>query len=238
VIPPTWRDSSGRPRSRARSPLTRDGGNLLARDERRQRRCAGGDAAPSCRWYSGLAFHLALWVRTRRRASWHLAFSLRATVSRRADMPDEAILREKARATVQSGKLPARRPDRTWGAPGVGAPCTICAVPMRRDEMEFEIQFERDGASPGMDKYHIHVRCFSAWEFERRERRRAEGCEVESNEINDETTPLRALLNDRPPRRGPPPATASSDLALRSSWRWVPSSHASPTTRRTSSPTR
>jgi integrase len=40
-------------------------------------------------------------------------------------MPDEAILREKARDAVRSGKLPARRPDRTWGGPGVGAPCTI-----------------------------------------------------------------------------------------------------------------
>jgi hypothetical protein len=33
--------------------------------------------------------------------------------------------------------------------------------------MEFEIQFARDGSNPGLDKVHIHIRCFAAWEFER-----------------------------------------------------------------------
>jgi hypothetical protein len=33
--------------------------------------------------------------------------------------------------------------------------------------MEFEIQFARDSQEPGLDKYHVHVRCFAAWEFER-----------------------------------------------------------------------
>jgi hypothetical protein len=35
--------------------------------------------------------------------------------------------------------------------------------------MEFEIQFARDGgtAQAGLDKYHVHIRCFAAWEFER-----------------------------------------------------------------------
>ena len=79
-------------------------------------------------------------------------------------MLDETILREKARAVVLSGKLPARRPDRTWGGPGVGALCSVCQLPVTKDELEFEIQFARDG---GLDKYHVHVRCFAAWEFER-----------------------------------------------------------------------
>lgn len=39
--------------------------------------------------------------------------------------------------------------------------------PVTKDEMEFEIQFEHDGTSPGLDKYHVHIRCFAAWEFER-----------------------------------------------------------------------
>ena len=80
-------------------------------------------------------------------------------------MPDEAFLREKARAVVQAGKLPARRPDRTWGGPGVGAPCAVCELPVTQNEMEFEIQFAHDG---GLDKFHVHIRCFAAWEFERR----------------------------------------------------------------------
>jgi hypothetical protein len=83
-------------------------------------------------------------------------------------MPDEAILREQARAVLRAGKLPTRSPDRTWGGPGVGAPCTICGRPVTKAEMEFEIQFTRDDDDPGLDKYHVHVRCFAAWELERR----------------------------------------------------------------------
>ena len=83
-------------------------------------------------------------------------------------MPDEKILREKARAVVRAGKLPSRRPDRTWGGPGVGASCAVCTLPVQPSEMEFEIQFARDGTDPGLDKFHVHIRCFAAWEFERR----------------------------------------------------------------------
>ena len=82
-------------------------------------------------------------------------------------MPDETILRQQARAAIQSGKMPAHRPDRTWGGPGVGAPCAICEKPVRRDELEFEVQFAHDGDTPGLDKFHLHLRCFAAWEFER-----------------------------------------------------------------------
>jgi len=80
---------------------------------------------------------------------------------------EEDVLREKARAVIQNGKLPSRAPDRTWGGPGVGAPCVICELPVRPNEMEFEIQFARDGDNPGLDKFHVHIRCFAAWELER-----------------------------------------------------------------------
>jgi CheY-like chemotaxis protein len=46
--------------------------------------------------------------------------------------------------------------------------CVICDLPVQRDQMEFEIQFARDGENPGLDKFHVHIRCFAAWEFERR----------------------------------------------------------------------
>jgi hypothetical protein len=82
-------------------------------------------------------------------------------------MPDESILREKAREVIQSGKLPARTPDRTWGGPGVGAPCSVCELPVTRDQLEFEIQFARDGDNPGLDKFHVHIRSFAVWELER-----------------------------------------------------------------------
>jgi hypothetical protein len=80
---------------------------------------------------------------------------------------EEKILREKARAALRDGKIPNRRPDRTWGGPGVGAPCSICALPVRSDELEFEVQFARDSDNPGLDKFHIHARCFAVWELER-----------------------------------------------------------------------
>ena len=82
-------------------------------------------------------------------------------------MPDESVLRQQARAAIQSGKMPAQRPDRTWGGPGVGARCAICERPVSRDELEFEVQFAHDGDNPGLDKFHLHLRCFAAWEFER-----------------------------------------------------------------------
>jgi hypothetical protein len=82
-------------------------------------------------------------------------------------MPDEPLLREKARTAIQQGRLPSRRPDRTWGGPGVGAPCSICDLPVMKDQLEFEIEFAHDGDSPGLDTFHVHVRCFAAWEFER-----------------------------------------------------------------------
>jgi hypothetical protein len=82
-------------------------------------------------------------------------------------MPDEPILREKAREAIRSGKLPARQPDRTWGGLGVGVECAICVLPVAKDQMAIEIQFSHDGDSPGLDKFDTHVRCFAAWEFER-----------------------------------------------------------------------
>jgi hypothetical protein len=86
-------------------------------------------------------------------------------------MPDESALREKARAVVLSGKLPSRAPDRVWGGPGVGAACTVCDLPVTKNEMEFEIQFEHadgNGGGGDLDKFHVHIRCFAAWEFERK----------------------------------------------------------------------
>ena len=82
-------------------------------------------------------------------------------------MPDELRLREQARTAIQNGKLPSHAPDRTWGGPGVGATCSVCEKPVAKDQLEFEVQFARDGDNPGLDKFHVHIRCFAASEFER-----------------------------------------------------------------------
>jgi len=82
-------------------------------------------------------------------------------------MPDESILRDRARQAVEQRKLPNRPPDRLWGGPGVGAPCVVCDCPVEKSEMEFEIQYARDGGIPHLDVFHVHSRCYAAWEFVR-----------------------------------------------------------------------
>ena len=83
------------------------------------------------------------------------------------DMPDEPLLREKARQAIRAEKLPSRRPDRMWGGPGIGELCVICGETIKRDQLELEIQFARDGAGSDVDTFQVHIRCFAAWELER-----------------------------------------------------------------------
>ena len=82
-------------------------------------------------------------------------------------MPDERTVRAQAVAAIRKGLLPTRLPDRVWGGPGVGAPCTVCDLPVADNDMEFEIQFKRNGNGDWLHACHVHVRCFAAWEFER-----------------------------------------------------------------------
>ena len=78
-------------------------------------------------------------------------------------MMDE-FTQENASEGIEGGKLPNRRPDRIWGGPGVGADCILCREPVTCDEVEFEVEFARNGTHPGVDRYHVHVRCWTAWE--------------------------------------------------------------------------
>jgi hypothetical protein len=82
-------------------------------------------------------------------------------------MADEPILRGQAREAIKTGRIPARSADRTCGGPGVGALCSVCNLPVRNSVMEMQIEFGREGEPAGIEKYHVHVRCFAAWELER-----------------------------------------------------------------------
>lgn len=82
-------------------------------------------------------------------------------------MPAEAILREQAREAMKTGRLPARPADRTSRGPGAGALCSVCNVPIRKSVMEMQVECAQEGEPAGVDTYHVHVRCFAAWEFER-----------------------------------------------------------------------
>jgi len=96
-------------------------------------------------------------------------------------MPDEAIVRERAREAIQSGRLPSTTPSRTFGGPSAGTTCAVCGDPISRGEMEFELEFragpapegrslrdtlERLNVNPEVRCYHLHHRCFVAWQLE------------------------------------------------------------------------
>jgi hypothetical protein len=81
-------------------------------------------------------------------------------------MPDEPLLREKAREALRSGKLPTAQASHTYGGRASGTTtCAVCWQTIARDETELDAEFDRSGMSP--DVYHFHPRCFAAWEFER-----------------------------------------------------------------------
>jgi hypothetical protein len=84
-------------------------------------------------------------------------------------MKDESTLRQKARELIQSGKLPAKRPERMWGGRGSDVTCAICGDPLKADQFEFELQFTADSAGAVSSVCRVHVRCFAAWELEREE---------------------------------------------------------------------
>ena len=82
--------------------------------------------------------------------------------------------REKALEAIKNGKLPTRSPDRIVGGPGCGEACVLCGETLRRTEMELEAEFRAESETPAasrgleaeLHKYHLHPRCFMAWEFE------------------------------------------------------------------------
>ncbi|MHB8813399.1 MAG: hypothetical protein ACYDAE_09030 [Steroidobacteraceae bacterium] len=82
-------------------------------------------------------------------------------------MRDEKELRARAREAMKTAQLPERRPERMWGGPGGGALCAVCGKTVGSEDMEFELQFS-SVENPGASNYHVHVRCFAAWELERR----------------------------------------------------------------------
>jgi hypothetical protein len=86
-------------------------------------------------------------------------------------MPDDTFVREKARAAVRDGTIPNRRPDGSWARPGGDSICSICKLLITFVQMEFELHFARNGDKAGVDEFHIHIRCFSAWEREQKRKR-------------------------------------------------------------------
>jgi hypothetical protein len=78
---------------------------------------------------------------------------------------DHDVRRAQARDALRSGTLPATPPAGVWGGPGQGIDCPVCRVAIDVREMELELEFARDGMP---ERHHVHVRCFEAWDLERR----------------------------------------------------------------------
>ena len=82
-------------------------------------------------------------------------------------MIDERTLRKNAREAIQTGRLPNRQPTQMWGGNGFGASCAVCDNVVKPDEVGYEVEFAQAGDSAASEAYHIHVRCYAAWELER-----------------------------------------------------------------------
>jgi hypothetical protein len=83
---------------------------------------------------------------------------------------DEGALQKSAREAIQTGKLPDRSPSRILGGNGFGTHCPVCSNLVNADEIGYELQFAEWDGHPGTVEYHLHVRCFSAWDQECRRR--------------------------------------------------------------------
>jgi hypothetical protein len=78
----------------------------------------------------------------------------------------EAALVETARERIETGRLPAVSPRRTWGGPGSGAGCALCDLPVTPLEIEFEVEFAPGSVTPRV--LHFHRQCHGVWDAERR----------------------------------------------------------------------
>lgn len=82
-------------------------------------------------------------------------------------MGDESVLRARAREAMKTGKLPDYGPEGVWGGLGSGEPCVVCGKTVEREDVELELKFASDPDHTATN-YHVHARCFTAWELERR----------------------------------------------------------------------
>lgn len=79
----------------------------------------------------------------------------------------ERSLRERVRLQLGDGALPREQPRRVYGGLGIGVSCNICGRAVAADENELQLQFIRDSDSLSIVIFHLHPRCYAAWELER-----------------------------------------------------------------------
>ena len=74
---------------------------------------------------------------------------------------EDALVRERVRAMLASGRLPSVDPVKLWAGPSLGKPCTVCGETIHT-ATEYELDF-----TPPLTLL-LHPRCYAIWNEERR----------------------------------------------------------------------
>ena len=76
-----------------------------------------------------------------------------------------------ARQAIRGGRIPARPADRLSKGQSDGARCAICEMPLLEDELGCKLEFAQNGRE--WTSHSLHIKCFSAWEYECRDSEKA-----------------------------------------------------------------
>jgi hypothetical protein len=81
---------------------------------------------------------------------------------------EQPTLAEKSPCGDPQRAVALARPNRRFGGRGNGATCPVYGEVVTTIQAEIELEFNRHGPEPGLDRYHLHARCVTAGESERR----------------------------------------------------------------------
>jgi hypothetical protein len=74
---------------------------------------------------------------------------------------EDALVRERVREMLATGRLPSDDPVKLWAGPSMGKPCNICGETIRT-ATEYELDF-----TPALTLL-LHPHCYAIWNEERR----------------------------------------------------------------------
>jgi hypothetical protein len=143
-------------------------------------------------------------------------------------MTDERSLQKKAREAIQAGKLPNRQPESVWAGQGCGACCTVCGESLKRDELEYELEYAHAHHGADANIFHVHIKCFTAVERERHNLARTENTMLADNQASSTERLDSAAAVQRPPQTLNSPTLPDArdegtiDGSERQSDRWEP----------------
>lgn len=74
---------------------------------------------------------------------------------------DDALVRERVREMLATGRIPSTDPVKLWAGPSMGKPCSVCGETIRT-ATEYELDF-----TPPLTLL-LHPPCYAIWNEERR----------------------------------------------------------------------